>query len=112
MKQNDKHAQSNESLENVSEPEEVKPSFPASKPAEASIRNFDLNMNPDENMDSLDIPTPVPATSSAKPLVEEKHEEYPGWSLSDVEKMTIDPMQLANLNRRIDEDEEDYDEEI
>lgn len=26
----------------------------------------------------------------------EKHEEYPEWSLSDMEKMNIDPMQLAN----------------
>ncbi|EXB97276.1 hypothetical protein L484_024137 [Morus notabilis] len=40
-----------------------------------------------------------------------KHEEYPGWSLADVDNMAIDPLQLANLNRRLDEDDEDYDEE-
>ncbi|TKY57103.1 Dr1-associated corepressor [Spatholobus suberectus] len=113
LKQNDNQTRSNESMENVSEPEEVKQNFPVSKPAKVSIRNFDLNMNPDENMmDSLASPTSVPTSSSAKSMSEEKHEEYPGWSLSDMEKMTIDPMQLANLNGGIDEDEEDYDEEM
>ena len=49
--------------------------------------------------------------SSAGPISEPKHEEYPGWSLADVDRMAIDPLQLANLSRRLDEDEEDYDEE-
>lgn len=111
MKQNDKHSQSNESPEHVLESEEDKQDCPVSKPAEVAIRNFDLNMNPDENMDSSSTSTiPVPAGSSGKSMSEEKHEEYPGWFLSDVEKMSIDPMQLANLDRRIDEDVEDYDE--
>ncbi|KAH1062422.1 hypothetical protein AAZX31_02G260700 [Glycine max] len=112
LKQNDNHTQSNESMENVLEPEEVKQSFPVSELAEVSVRNFDLNLDPDENMDSLDTPTSVPTSSSAKSVSEEKHEEYPGWSLSEMEKMIIDPIQLANLNGRIDEDEEDYDEEM
>ncbi|KAG4962058.1 hypothetical protein AAZX31_14G037400 [Glycine max] len=111
LKQNDNH-QSNESMENASEPAEVKQSFPVSKPTEVCIRNFDLNLDPDEDMDSLDTPTSVQASSSAKSVSEEKHEEYPGWPLSDMEKMTIDPIQLANINGRIDEDEEDYDEEM
>jgi len=113
LKQNEKQSQSNESMENASSPEEVKQSFPVSKPAQVSIRNFDLNMDPDENMESLTSPTAVPTSSSAKSISEEKHhEEYPGWSLSDMEKMSIDPIQLANINGRIDEDEEDYDEEM
>lgn len=112
LKQNDKHTHSNESMENLSEPEEVKQTVQVSKPAEVCIRNFDLNINPDENMDSLDSPTPVPSSSSAKSVSEEKHEEYPGWSWSDMEKMSLDPTQLANLNRKTDEDEEDYDEEM
>ncbi|KAM1811727.1 hypothetical protein ACFX12_028329 [Malus domestica] len=49
--------------------------------------------------------------SSAGPISEPKHEEYLGWSLADVDRMAIDPLQLANLSRRLDEDEEDYDEE-
>lgn len=111
-KQNDKRTRSNESPENMSEHEEVKQTFPVSKSAAVPVRNFDLNMDPDENVDSLAVPTPVPSSSSAKLMSEEKHEEYPGWSFSDMEKMVIDPMQLANLNRKIDEDKEDYDEEI
>uniref|UniRef100_A0A6M2FC23 Transcription factor CBF/NF-Y/archaeal histone domain-containing protein n=1 Tax=Populus davidiana TaxID=266767 RepID=A0A6M2FC23_9ROSI len=55
--------------------------------------------------------TVVPASSSTKPTPELKHEEVPGWSLEDIEKMDINPVQLANLNTRIDEEEEDYDEE-
>ncbi|KAK7261704.1 hypothetical protein RIF29_28021 [Crotalaria pallida] len=114
LNQHDKHTRSNESLENVTDPDEVKQNLPVSKPVEVSIRNFDLNMEPDENMDSLavSIPTPpVPSNLPAKSVSQEKHEEYPGWSLSDVDKMAIDPMQLANLNRNINEDTEDYDEE-
>ncbi|XP_057426833.1 uncharacterized protein LOC130720224 [Lotus japonicus] len=110
LEENDKHTQSNESPENVSKPEEVKLSSPVRKLAEVDVRNFDSNMNPDENMDLLSTPSPVSTSSSAKSVPEEKQEEPPGCSLSDVEKMTIDPIQLANLNRRIHEDVEDYDE--
>ncbi|XP_057439674.1 uncharacterized protein LOC130731402 [Lotus japonicus] len=107
---NEKRTQSKGSPENVSKPEEVKQSSSVSKPAGVVVRNFDLNMNPDENMVFLSTPAPVPTSSSPKSMSEEKQEEYPGWSLSDVEKMSIDPIQLANLNRRIGEDVEDYDE--
>lgn len=95
----------------VRESEEVKQSSPVKKPA--VVRNFDLNLEPDENMDFLSTPTPVPTCSPPRKLIsEEKIEEYPGWSLSDMEKMAIDPIQLASLNNRIDEDMEDYDEEV
>ncbi|KAJ0242472.1 hypothetical protein HA466_0209310 [Hirschfeldia incana] len=61
----------------------------------------------DLNAESLDLnetkPAPVvapdPATAS---------EEYPGWPM---ELGKIDPTQLASLGKRIDEEEEDYDEE-
>lgn len=63
------------------------------------------------------VPAPAPAPaavdvrdSSAETATEAKHEEYPGWSLSEMDRMAIDPVQLAQLNSRIDE-EEDYDEE-
>ena len=134
MKQNGNHTQNNESPEivreskevklssPVREPEEVKHCSPVRKPAEVVVRNFDLNLNPDpdDDMDEISTPTPIPTGSSSKSvseekiksISEEKIEEYPGWSLSDMEKMAIDPIQLANLSKRIDEDMEDYDEEV
>lgn len=50
------------------------------------------------------------AAVTSIPQPESKYEEYPGWSLSDTGKMAIDPIQLAQFNGEIDE-EEDYDEE-
>ncbi|KAG2670944.1 hypothetical protein I3760_14G110200 [Carya illinoinensis] len=84
----------------------------AGKGEDAPIRNFDLNVVLDENGDSTTVAAGS-GGSSAEPVPEMKHDEYLGWSLSDLEKMAIDPIQLANLSRRIDEDEdeEDYDEE-
>ncbi|XP_076924014.1 uncharacterized protein LOC143586331 [Bidens hawaiensis] len=65
------------------------------------VRNFDLNVDLDENGNTPIVPT-----------VEMKPDKYPGWSLAEVEKMGIDPVKLASLNSsRVDEDEEDYGEE-
>lgn len=74
-----------------------------------SLRNIDLNAITNENDDkkasaAADASVPEPPTES-------KHEEIPGWSLSDVDKMAIDSLQLAQLGRPLEEDEEDYDEE-
>ncbi|KAI7728217.1 hypothetical protein M8C21_020409, partial [Ambrosia artemisiifolia] len=68
------------------------------------VRNFDLNLDLDENGDT-------PMGLSTKPTSETKPEEYRGWSLMGVEKMAIDPVKVANLRNSVDEDEEDYDEE-
>ncbi|KAL0787759.1 hypothetical protein Bca101_004005 [Brassica carinata] len=61
----------------------------------------------DLNAESLDLnetkPAPVAATDTAA-----ASEEYTCWSM---ELGTIDPAQFASLGKRIDEDEEDYDEE-
>ncbi|CAH8359864.1 unnamed protein product [Eruca vesicaria subsp. sativa] len=58
----------------------------------------------DLNAESLDLNetkvAPVVSTDTAS-------EEYPGWSMTG----KMDPTQLASLGKRIDEDEEDYDEE-
>ncbi|GAV68374.1 CBFD_NFYB_HMF domain-containing protein [Cephalotus follicularis] len=105
------HSQILEMVENGEETEESKGNITAAKNVEALVRNFDLNVDPDENRDSINVTAATPPSLSTKPALEMKDEEYPGWSLSDIEKMAIDPIQLANLNRRIDEDEEDYDEE-
>ncbi|CAN8270114.1 unnamed protein product [Cochlearia groenlandica] len=56
----------------------------------------------DLNAESLDLNETKLATTTAT-------EEYPGWPTMDMSK--IDPAQLARLGKRIDEDEEDYDEE-
>ncbi|PON74093.1 Transcription initiation factor [Parasponia andersonii] len=116
-----------ETLDDRAEPEGPKVNVAGDKNAEGPIRNFDLNVDLNENGDlttqstPAPVPTPTPnpppppAGLSGKTIPEMKHEEYPyphpGWSLADVEKMAIDPIQLANLNRRMDEDDEDYDEE-
>lgn len=78
-----------------------------------NVRDFDLNLDLDENGNTPVVsPTPItPVGLSPKPTVEMKPDEFPGWSLADVEKMAIDHVQLANLSSRVDEDEEDYDEE-
>lgn len=72
------------------------------------VRNFDLNLDLDENGDT----TPMLAGgASAKPNHKLKPEEYPGWSVADVEKLAIYPIKLANFNRTVDEEYEDYDVE-
>lgn len=117
--------------------EEMKENAVIPDESDPAVRNFDLNADVIENEDTKAAVTAAQAataaqasstaaqaaatasqaaataapTSSAGPTSEIKHEEYPGWSLSDVDKMAIDPLQLAHLSGRIDEDEEDYDEE-
>nr|CAD1821966.1 unnamed protein product [Ananas comosus var. bracteatus] len=60
------------------------------------------------------ISSPPPA-STATPASETvndiKNEEYPGWSISDMKNMAIDPVQFALSHQRLDEEEEDYDNE-
>ncbi|WCJ39203.1 nuclear factor Y subunit C11 [Euphorbia peplus] len=96
-------------------------------------RNFDLNAAVNETEDAkaaaaaaaAALAAPVPAvipevtasgpavaeSSSAAPATGANQEEYPGWSLSEMDKMAIDPLQLAQLGTTMDEEEEDYDEE-
>ncbi|KAI3746543.1 hypothetical protein L6452_08977 [Arctium lappa] len=83
------------------------------------IHNFDLNLDLDENGDTPPVGSSTdrhticapPVGPSANPTLEMKAGEYPGWSMVDVENMAIDRMKLANLNNRVDEEDEDYDEE-
>ncbi|CAN6926312.1 unnamed protein product [Brassica oleracea] len=71
------------------------------------LQNPKEGIDIDLNTESLDLnetkPAPVPAADTAT-----TSEEYPGWPM---ELGKIDPTQLASLGKRIDEDEEDYDEE-
>lgn len=76
-----------------------------------SFRNIDLNCNLDENEDKNNTSIATQASLPAPAATEIQHEEIPGWSLSDVDKMAIDTIQLANLGSRLEEEEEDYDEE-
>ncbi|XP_065867413.1 uncharacterized protein [Euphorbia lathyris] len=118
--------------------ESLKESTVVNDTANVPERNFDLNAAVNENEDAkaaaaaaaaaaTPAPTPAPApaaaevttsvpavadsSSAAAPTTEANHEEYPGWSLSEMDKMAIDPLQLAQLGTRMDEEEEDYDEE-
>ncbi|RWR83408.1 dr1-associated corepressor-like protein [Cinnamomum micranthum f. kanehirae] len=91
-----------ERLDNSIEAKELKENIVSSS-ANAIIQKIDLNVVLDENGDTSAAVTSIPQPES-------KYEEYPGWSLSDTVKMAIDPIQLAQFNGEIDE-EEDYDEE-
>lgn len=94
--------------------------------SDTEIRNFDLNVVLDDSgtnqlvrSDSGTTAAPSataastsgPATSAEPPPEIKQHEEYPGWSISDMDKMSIDPLQLAQLNSKRLDEEEDYDEE-
>lgn len=90
-----------------------------------SLRNIDLNANMNETDDkkASAVANPAPAATNPAPTTantslsepphidDSNHEEMPGWSLSEVDKMAIDSMQLAQLGTRMEEDDEDYDEE-
>lgn len=105
-------------IEDSSEPKEAtKENSAENDGTNPAARNFDLNADVDETNDAKAMATTSSAaavvgtatTPVATASVETKTEEYPGWSLSEMER--IDPLQLAHLSKRIDEDEEDYDEE-
>lgn len=89
-------------------------------------RDFDLNAGLDENTekvsDALDggaalqpptppPPQPLPGCSSSAEPVELKQEDYLGLSLSEMDRMAIDTHNLAQINSRLEEEDEDYDEE-
>lgn len=65
----------------------------------------------DLNAESLDLNETklAPATGATTTAATTDSEEYSVWPMMDIGKM--DPAQLASLGKRIDEDEEDYDEE-
>ena len=107
-------------MDNGSEVKELsKENIATADGANPAARSFDLNANVDDNEDTKATAAAATAAaaaaaapaSSAGPTTETRHEEYPGWSLSDVDKMAIDPLQLAHLSKRLDEEDEDYDEE-
>ncbi|XP_072998308.1 uncharacterized protein [Typha latifolia] len=79
------------------------PSVPAPAPSASSV--------PAPAPSVLSVPAPAPSAPSVPEANNEvKNEEYPGWSLSDMQKMAIDPVQFALSHQRLDE-EEDYDNE-
>ncbi|OMO62028.1 Transcription factor CBF/NF-Y/archaeal histone [Corchorus olitorius] len=103
----EKHTLSLERLNEGVEPDEFKKhNNTAGKNIEAPVRNFDLNVDLDENGESSTSVAPASPTTDNIP---EKQEEYPDWPLSEIEKMAIDPIEFSNLNRVIDD--EDYDDE-
>lgn len=83
----------------------------AGRTTETPVRNFDLNMDLDEYGELKTTSRTTFAGPSVKLTLETKHEDLPGWSFADVEKMDMDRVHLANLNRKVDFEDEDYDEE-
>lgn len=112
-----------EVADEVSDATEVKEATPVSS-ARASLRNIDLNLDPDDEDDKVTVPpqaqSSAPATSSALatagPSVPwsnggAKLKDFLGWQLPDMNKMAMDPVQFAlSSNHRLEEDE-DYDNE-
>ncbi|XP_078151896.1 uncharacterized protein LOC144547182, partial [Carex rostrata] len=75
--------------------------------------------SPHRNEDDLGI-SPVrtdevgpSASTGPQPLemVQDTQHEYPGWSVDDMKKMAVDPVQFALTHQKVDEEEEDYDNE-
>jgi len=83
------------------EPPEFKENALQSKDTEVAVRNFDLNMDLDEDGNA-------PSVSASGPEVPQN--ECPGWSC-EFGKVGTDPIELASLNQRVEEEDEDYDKE-
>ncbi|KAL1543998.1 dr1-associated corepressor-like [Salvia divinorum] len=81
------------------------------KDADKAIVTFDLNVELDENGDSPLLIDGTPSDSSEKPSPETRHGDIPGWSLDNMERLAFDVIQLASFNKRLNEEDEDYDEE-
>ncbi|KAL7113614.1 hypothetical protein ACP275_04G071300 [Erythranthe tilingii] len=80
------------------------------------VRDFDLNVDLNENgcptLTLADARAELSKKKKTKPVATEvKHEDIPGWSMDDMKRMGIDPVQFANSNGWMDEEDEDYDEE-
>ncbi|KAB5540736.1 hypothetical protein DKX38_013710 [Salix brachista] len=101
---NDKHNPNLGMLDEDYEPGDLKDNIPAGRSLQTPVHVFDLNLDLDKNGETktalASIPassstksgTVVPANSSTKPIPELKHQEVPEWSLTDIEKMGIDPI--------------------
>lgn len=75
-----------------------------------AVQTVDTKDEMGENVDKSSNAAAAAPSSSVGPS-EGKSEDYPGWPLSEMDRMAFDPLHLAQLNKRLDEDEEDYDEE-
>lgn len=62
------------------------------------VRNFDLNVPLDENGEHMKPFAPPQASSSSHGCAETNHQEYPGWSPSDIESLAVGTMNLTNLS--------------
>jgi Dr1-associated corepressor len=94
-------------------PDEVGPATVLSdspKEIAAPVGNFDLNMDFSENAPALVGPA-GPTGPPPSEMIQETQDEYPAWSVDDMKKMAVDPVQFALTHQKVDEEEEDYDNE-
>ncbi|PPR94904.1 hypothetical protein GOBAR_AA25775 [Gossypium barbadense] len=96
--------------DDVVESDESKKHNHAGKNIKTPVRNIDLNADLDENGDLITSIAAASPRTDDMPENSENREEYPCWSLCEIEKMAIDPIKLADSNGGIDD--EDYDEEV
>ncbi|KAL6568900.1 hypothetical protein OROHE_003641 [Orobanche hederae] len=83
----------------------------ARKDADKPVVTFDLNVQLNEDGESTLVLVGAPSNSSEKPSPVTIHEDIHGWSFGNMERLAIDAVQLASLNDRMSEADEDYDEE-
>ncbi|GAA0139862.1 DNA-binding transcription factor [Lithospermum erythrorhizon] len=72
-----------------------------------SVGTFDLNTGIDDTINKTTMPAAASAVTAVK--ADAKADECP--ELSEVDRMVIDPLQVAQMNSQLDEDDEDYDED-
>ncbi|XP_078152348.1 uncharacterized protein LOC144547543 isoform X2 [Carex rostrata] len=88
--------------------------FDSAKENAGPVRNFDLNVDFCENAPASVGPsatTGMIQDAQLLEMIQDTQHEYPCWSVDDLKKMAVDPVQFALMHQKVDEGEEDYDNE-
>ncbi|CAN8259617.1 unnamed protein product [Cochlearia groenlandica] len=100
---------SNQMNVSVSSPQENDKENETNQDTKQQLQSPKEGIDFDLNAESLDLNEAKLAPASTAVATAVASEEYPEWPLMEMGKMN--PAQLASLGKRIDEEEEDYDEE-
>lgn len=77
------------------------------------VKGVNLNANLDETADKsvtpVAAPAAAPAACSSLSMPVDVTDEPP--VLTEIDRMAVDPLHVAQFNSNLDEEEEDYDEE-